>query len=92
MRLAGLDALTPPAFTADPSDISVRRSLLTGEGTTPGQKAALIKGATDRLRDVLSKPPSLAFVVIQEVDRDDWGVDGLPVAEHGRRATAGSTG
>jgi 4-oxalocrotonate tautomerase len=45
---------------------------ITREGTTPGQKAALIKGATDLLRDVLGKPPSLTFVVIQEVDMDDW--------------------
>ena len=65
---------------------------ITREGTTPGQKAALIKGATDLLRDVLGKPPSLTFVVIQEVDMDDWGVDGLPAAEHRRRAAAGSTG
>ena len=30
---------------------------ITREGTTPGQKAALVKGATDLLRDVLDKPP-----------------------------------
>ena len=65
---------------------------ITREGTTPEQKAALIKGATDLLRDVLGKPPGLTFVVIQEVDLEDWGVDGLPAAEHRRRAAAGSTG
>ena len=65
---------------------------ITLEGTTPGQKAALIKGATDLLRDVLGKPPGLTFVVIREVDMEDWGVDGLPAAEHRRRAAAGSTG
>ena len=31
---------------------------ITREGTTPGQKAALIKRATDLLREVLGKPPS----------------------------------
>jgi 4-oxalocrotonate tautomerase len=65
---------------------------ITREGTTPGQKAALIKGATDLLRDVLNKPPGLTFVVIQEVEMEDWGVDGLPAAEHRRRAAARSPG
>ena len=65
---------------------------ITREGTTPRQKAALIKGATDLLRDVLGKPPGLTFVVIQEVDLEDWGVDGLPAAEHRRRAAGGSPG
>jgi hypothetical protein len=30
---------------------------ITREGTTPGQNAALIQGATDLLRNVLGKPP-----------------------------------
>jgi 4-oxalocrotonate tautomerase len=63
---------------------------ITREGTTPAQKAALIKGATDLLRDVLGKPPGLTFVVIDEVDTANWGVDGLPAAEHRRRAAAPS--
>jgi 4-oxalocrotonate tautomerase len=58
---------------------------ITREGTTPEQKAALIKGATDLLVNVLNKPPGLTFVVIQEVELEDWGVGGLPVAEHRRQ-------
>ncbi len=65
---------------------------ITREGTTPEQKAALIKGATDLLVDVLNKPPGLTFVVIQEVEMEDWGVGGLPVGVYRRRAGAGSTG
>ena len=65
---------------------------ITREGATPEQKAALIKGATDLLADVLNKPPGLTFVVIQEVEMEDWGVDGLPAAEHRRRAAARSLG
>jgi 4-oxalocrotonate tautomerase len=65
---------------------------ITREGATPGQKAALIKGATELLANVLNKPPGLTFVVIQEVELDDWGVGGLPVAEYRRRAAAGPTG
>ncbi|OWK45706.1 tautomerase family protein [Fimbriiglobus ruber] len=65
---------------------------ITREGTTPEQKAALIAGATKLLADVLNKPPGLTFVLIQEVEMDDWGVNGLPAAEHRRRAAAASPG
>ncbi|MHC5536741.1 tautomerase family protein [Singulisphaera rosea] len=61
---------------------------ITREGTTPEQKVALIKGATDLMVDVLNKPPSLTFVVIQEVDLEDWGVGGLPVKDY-RKQTEG---
>jgi len=63
---------------------------ITREGTTPEQKAALIKGATDLLADVLNKPPALTFVLIQEVEMEDWGVNGLPSAEYRRQAAARS--
>ena len=65
---------------------------ITREGTTPEQKAALIKGATDLLADVLNKPPALTFVVIQEVEMEDCGVNGLPEAEHRSQAAARSPG
>ena len=65
---------------------------ITREGTTRDQKAALIKGATDLLADVLKKPPGLTFVVVQEVEMEDWGVNGLPAAEYRRQAAARSTG
>jgi 4-oxalocrotonate tautomerase len=65
---------------------------ITREGTTPEQKAALIKGATDLLVDVLNKPPSLTFVLIQEVEMEDWGGGGLPAKEYRRQAEAESTG
>ena len=60
---------------------------ITREGTTPEQKAALIKGATELLVNVLNKPPALTFVVIQEVQMEDWG--GLPVVEYRRQAGGG---
>jgi len=59
---------------------------ITRAGTTPEQKAALIMGATDLLARVLNKPPGVTFVVILEVEMEDWGVDGLPAAEHRRLA------
>ena len=65
---------------------------VTREGVTPEQKAALIKGATDLLVDVLDKPPALTFVIIQEVDLENWGVGGLPTPEYRRRSAEKSPG
>ena len=50
--------------------------------TTPQQKAALIKGASELLRDVLGKPVESTFVVIEEVDTDNWGWGGVPVLDY----------
>jgi 4-oxalocrotonate tautomerase len=65
---------------------------VTREGTTPGvnavtaeEKAALIKGVSEVLRDVLNKPLDSTFVVIEEVEMDNWGWGGLPVLEFRRR-------
>jgi 4-oxalocrotonate tautomerase len=52
---------------------------VTREGVTPEQKARLIKGATDLLKEVLNKPPQTTIVVIDEVDTDNWGVGGEQV-------------
>ncbi|MCF6263553.1 MAG: 4-oxalocrotonate tautomerase family protein [Xanthomonadales bacterium] len=54
---------------------------ITREGTTPEQKAELIKGTTELLVRVLNKAPATTFVVIDEVDLEDWGIGGLPVNE-----------
>lgn len=64
---------------------------ITREGVTPEQKAALIKGTTDLLKDVLNKDPKLTFVVIQEVELEDWGVGGLPVEEYRRQSSESSS-
>ena len=57
---------------------------VTREGVTDDQKAELIKGATQLLADVLGKEPATTFVVINEVDMEDWGVGGLPVEDYRR--------
>lgn len=54
---------------------------ITREGATREQKAKLIAGVTDMLRDVLDKTPATTFVIIDEVEMEDWGVGGLPVDE-----------
>jgi 4-oxalocrotonate tautomerase len=59
---------------------------ITREGATPAQKAAIIKGVTDLLVDVLDKNPATTFVVIDEVAFEDWGIGGLPVEDYRRQA------
>jgi 4-oxalocrotonate tautomerase len=49
---------------------------VTKEGVTSEQKAKLIEGVTKLLFDVLGKKPQSVFVVIDEVDTDNWGVAG----------------
>ncbi|MES9960505.1 MAG: 4-oxalocrotonate tautomerase family protein [Sedimenticola sp.] len=58
---------------------------VTREGVTPEQKAALIKGATDLLSDVLGKNPATTVVVIDEVDTDNWGIAGEVVTARRQR-------
>lgn len=65
---------------------------ITREGTTREQKAALIKGATDLMVNVLEKPPELTFVIIEEVDLENWGVRGLPTDEYRRQAAEKKNG
>lgn len=52
---------------------------ITREGATAEQKAALIRGATELLANVLGKDPRTTFVVIDEVDTDNWGIAGETV-------------
>ncbi|MFL9966554.1 4-oxalocrotonate tautomerase family protein [Paraburkholderia sediminicola] len=59
---------------------------VTREGSKPGsdsvtadEKAALIGGVSQLLLDVLNKPLDSTFVVIQEVETENWGWGGLPL-------------
>ena len=47
---------------------------VTQGGVTADQKQELIKGVTQLLVDVLGKDPRTTFVVIDEVDTDNWGI------------------
>jgi 4-oxalocrotonate tautomerase len=61
---------------------------VTREGVSPAQKAELIAGATDLVVRVLNKDPATTFVVIEEVDTDNWGVAGQSVTALRRQQTA----
>ncbi|HJU71714.1 MAG TPA: 4-oxalocrotonate tautomerase family protein [Paucimonas sp.] len=52
---------------------------ITRDGITREQKAALIRGATQLLVDVLGKSPATTMVLIEEVDTDNWGIGGESV-------------
>ncbi|MFT6556330.1 tautomerase family protein [Sneathiella sp.] len=56
-------------------------------GTTAEQKAELIAGVTNLLSETLNKNPSTTFVVIDEVDLDNWGIGGLPVEDYRKKHT-----
>jgi 4-oxalocrotonate tautomerase len=65
---------------------------VTREGTEPGsdrltseQKAAIHMGMSQVLFDVLGKPLNWTWVVIEEVEPDNWGWGGLPVLEYRAR-------
>lgn len=59
---------------------------ITREGATREQKAQLISETTALLVRVLGKEPATTFVVIDEVDTDDWGVAGETVTARRQRA------
>jgi 4-oxalocrotonate tautomerase len=59
---------------------------VTKDGVTAEQKAALIKGVTQLLVDVLDKNPQTTVVIIDEVETDNWGMGGESVTV--RRAKA----
>ena len=69
---------------------------VTREGSGPGrnavtadEKAKLIAGASQLLLEVLNKPLEATFVVIEEVETENWGWGGLPVLEYRKRRAAG---
>ena len=71
---------------------------ITREGTQPGadaatpeEKAALIKGVSQLLLDVLNKPLESTFVVIDEVDTGNWGWGGLPVLDYRKKRAAAAS-
>lgn len=71
---------------------------VTREGTAPdrdcvsaSEKAALIKGVSELLLDILKKPMDSTHVVIEEVDLDNWGRGGLPTVQFRRLQAAASS-
>ena len=61
---------------------------ITRDGATAEQKAELIRGATRLLVDVLGKNPATTFVIIDEVETDNWGVNRENITSRRQREKA----
>jgi 4-oxalocrotonate tautomerase len=61
---------------------------ITDEGVTNEQKQAIVKGCTQLMVDVLNKNPATTFVVIDEVDTDNWGIGFDQVTELRRQVSS----
>jgi 4-oxalocrotonate tautomerase len=69
---------------------------VTREGTTPDrtsvtseEKSAIIAGVSQVMLDVLNKPLESTYVVIEEVDLDNWGWGGLPTVQYRKKKAEG---
>ena len=58
---------------------------ITKEGATVEQKTKLIQGATRLLTDILGKDPQTTVVVIDEVETDNWGINGESITVRRKR-------
>lgn len=65
---------------------------VTREGSGPGrsavtaeEKTKLIAGVSQLLLDVLNKPLEATFVVIEEVELENWGWGGMSVPEYRKK-------
>ncbi|MBA3486524.1 MAG: 4-oxalocrotonate tautomerase family protein [Lysobacter sp.] len=58
---------------------------LTGEPVSRDKKALLVAGVTRLLKDVLGKDPLKTFVLIDEIDVDNWGTEGELVGDRLRK-------
>jgi 4-oxalocrotonate tautomerase len=59
---------------------------ITDEGVSNEQKQAIIRGCTELMVKVLNKYPATTFVVIEEVNTDNWGIGFDQVTELRKQA------
>ncbi|MES9969998.1 MAG: 4-oxalocrotonate tautomerase family protein [Candidatus Thiodiazotropha sp.] len=58
---------------------------ITKEEVSKEQKQQLIAGTTQLLADILGKNPATTFVIIEEIDTDNWGIAGEQVTERRKK-------
>jgi 4-oxalocrotonate tautomerase len=58
---------------------------ITKDGATSEQKAALIRGVTDLLVNILGKNPQTTVVTIDEIETDNWGIGGETVTQRKKK-------
>ena len=54
---------------------------ITKENTTKEQKQEIVSGITSLLERVLGKNPKTTFVIIEEIDCDNWAIEGMLVSQ-----------
>ena len=54
---------------------------ITRKKATTEQKQKLVSGVTKLMQEVLGKDPKTTFVIIEEVENENWGVGGELVLE-----------
>ena len=54
---------------------------ITRKKATLEQKQKLVSGVTKLMQEVLGKEPKTTFVIIEEVENENWGVGGELVSE-----------
>jgi 4-oxalocrotonate tautomerase len=62
-----------PALSLGGDDMPYVNVRISADGNSPAQKLKVIQGITKVLVDELGKDPAAIFVVIDEVDTDNWG-------------------
>jgi 4-oxalocrotonate tautomerase len=60
------------------------------KGATREQKSQVVREFTDTLVRVLGKKPEHTHIVIQEIDDEDWGFDGVLTDEWRKRSQTGT--
>ena len=60
---------------------------ITKDGVSPEKKEKLIQGATQLMVDVLGKNPASTFVIIDEVETDNWGIGGESVTQRRKKGS-----
>lgn len=55
-------------------------------GATREQKAELVKDITNSLIRILHKKPEHTHIVIQEIDEEDWGFEGILAVERNKKS------
>jgi len=54
---------------------------ITKEQVSAQQKEEIIAGVTLLLKNVLGKNPETTFIIIDEVETDNWGISGKSVTQ-----------
>ncbi len=65
-------------------------SLQITTGASRAQKAQVVREFTDTLARVLNKKPEHTHIVIQEIEDENWGFDGVLTDEYRQRIAAPS--